>query len=86
VYSTKSTGPKTDPWETPCCTCRTGDLILLYKTYCVRSDRYEPNQSSAVAFTPNERDKRVVRICLSTVSNAAERSKTAISEKSPMSR
>src|SRR5664279_15945 len=86
VYNTKSTGPRTEPCGTPYFTVRAGDLILLNSTYCVRSDRYELNQSSAVPRMPNERDKRVIRICLSTVSNAADRSRNAISELSPLSR
>ena len=85
VYKMNSGGPRTDCCCTPNSTIfcvATAEPRLTHSTLFVR---YDWNQSSAASLIPKETLSRVSRMSWSTVSNAADRSSKARTDRSPSS-
>ena len=59
MYMTKSRGPRTEPWGTPCERGELGDLKLPMETNCSLSVRYDLNQVSGVPVIPKSVSSRV---------------------------
>ena len=78
-------GPSTDPCGTPYKTVDTDDLVAANRTCCTRPCRYERNQFKARPRRPYEACIRRMRVSWSTVSNAADKSRSARAVKSPRS-
>src|SRR5664279_723461 len=74
VYSTKSSGPRTEPCGTPKNSLASTDLRPQKSTVWLRPSRNDASHDKAFPLMPYERRNRSKRISWSTVSNAALRS------------
>ena len=73
MNKTKSTGPKIDPWGTPCFTVSCSDLTFPKVINCFLSDRYDLNQVTEEGRTP-DKDKFFRRSSWSITSKALRKS------------
>lgn len=85
VYKEFNIGPKTEPWGTPWVRYNDFDKVSFTFTYCVRSDKYETNQSNALPRIPKRVESLRVKIVWSTVSNAADKSRRTRMTEWPLS-
>jgi len=74
VYMTKSSGPRTVPWETPQEDMYQEDRSVSHLTRKQRDDRYDLNQLRTEPRIPNQDERRVIKMSWSVVSKAADRS------------
>ena len=73
VYMESKTGPTTEPWGTPQKRFRLDERSAPIFTNWVLPDRYDCSQPKAFPVIPKRCFSLVVRMSLSTVSNATER-------------
>lgn len=85
VYEEYNIGPKTEPWGTPWVRYNEFDEVSFTFTYCVRSDKYETNQSNAPPRIPKRVESLRIKIVWSTVSNAADKSRRTRMTEWPLS-
>ena len=71
---TKSSGPRTQPWETTQENVYQDDRSVSHLTWKQRDDRYDLNQLRTEPWIPNQDERRVIKMSWSIVSKAAERS------------
>jgi len=83
VYKMNSRGPRTNPCGTPNRTIFCVDRAEPCRMHSTLFDRYDWSQSSAAALILKETLSRVSRMSWSTVSNAADRSSKARTDRSP---
>ena len=76
VYSRNKSGPRTLPWGTPDDNAATMEVIPLKMTCCVLPVKNDANHERTVPVNPNELSSRWSRIWWSTVSNAADMSRS----------
>ena len=76
VYNKYNKGPRTDPWGTPHFNARCEEWLFPTLTNSLREDRYDFSHLSTVPWKPKQVDSLVTRRVWSTVSNAADRSKS----------
>jgi len=74
VYMTKSSGPRTEPWETPQEDVCQEDRSLSHLTRKQRDDRYDLNQLRTGPWIPNQNERRVIKMPWSVVSKTADMS------------
>ena len=74
MYMTRSRGPRTEPWGTPCVRGELGDLKLPMETNCSLAVRYDLNKVNGVPVIPKSVSSRVSSVLWQTgwwVSKAA---------------
>ena len=74
VYTTKNSGPRTEPWGTPQEKVCQEDRSVSHFTRKQRDDRYDLNQLRTEPWMPNQDERRVIKMSWSIASKAAERS------------
>ena len=72
VYTTKSSGPRTEPWGTPQEEVCQEDRSVSHFTRKQRDDRYDLNQLRTEPWILNQDERRVIKMSRSIVSKAAE--------------
>ena len=85
VYKEFNIRPKTEPWGTPWARYNEFDKVSFTFTYCVRSDKYETNQSNTLPRIPKWVERLRIKIVWSTVSNAADKSRRTRMTEWPLS-
>ena len=70
LYMTKSSGPRTEPWGTPQEDEYQEDGSVSHLTWKQQDDRYDFNQLRTEAWTPNQDERRVIKVSWSIVSKA----------------
>ena len=74
VNMTKSSESRTEPWGTPQEDVYQEDRSVSHLTRKQRDDKYDLNQLRTEPWIPNQYERQVIKMSLSIVSKAAERS------------